>query len=161
MEHPFALKAAVADPTLEAIFEVLTKGAKEVQANRIADYLHWAKRAEELDDQERELFRKAPKEVQACWSGRGSSGDALAGPWRGKRTLLLEEMAAEAGVPNPHADRPVHPGWRPDRRRGAGVRALPGAPSRAVEVARGRAQGSQVVQAGAQAGLASLPYPGR
>ena len=36
------------------------------------------------------------KEVRACWNAHPQAE----GPWRGKRTLLLEEMAVSAGVPN-------------------------------------------------------------
>ena len=95
---PFNCAAVVADTTKEAIFNVLVAGPEGVGQHRRAQFEYWKKRAEELDPQERDLFAKAPVGVQACWGGAKTAEEALSGPWRGKRTLLLDEMAAAAGI---------------------------------------------------------------
>ena len=100
--HPFAGQAVVPDRTLEAVFEVFTKGPVEMASIRQRALEKWTRRAAaELDADERALFAKAPAGIQAAWGGHRDPRDALKGPWKGKRSLLLAEMAAAAGVPNP------------------------------------------------------------
>ena len=78
-------------------------GPEDVKATRQRSAEKWKRRARQLDKEEIALARKAPKELWACWAGPTSDADLRRGVWRGKRTLLMEEMAREAGVP--HAER--------------------------------------------------------
>jgi len=73
----------------------------ETKAAREEVVRYWTARAAALDEAEKERFKAARPEVQACWSGQPSHSKALEGQWEGKRTLLFEEMAAAADVPNP------------------------------------------------------------
>jgi len=100
LEHPFAKQAVVPDRSLRAIFHVLTKGPKGIAEVRRKELERWTRRAKELDGTERNLFSEAPAEVQARWGRHPDAAEALKGPWRGKRTQLLLEMALEAGVPS-------------------------------------------------------------
>ena len=54
-----------------------------------------------LDDREREMFFRAPTEVEARCSGTCEWDEVMRGPWKGERTLRREEMAEAAGVPDP------------------------------------------------------------
>jgi hypothetical protein len=101
VEHPFSRPVKLPDRSLNAVFEVFTQGPSAIEAARRRELRRWEKRAAELDDQEREMFSKAPVDVKACWSGTCDWDEAMRGQWKGKRTLLLEEMAKAAGVPNP------------------------------------------------------------
>ena len=85
--HPFDGGAVATDRIKHAIFLILTTGPEETKSRRRRALARWWKRAKELEEKEKREFGKAPEEVQACW--------------RGKRTNLLCEMAAEAGMPNP------------------------------------------------------------
>ena len=98
--HPFDGQACITDRAKIAIFDCLTSGVQGMKAKRKKVFEHWQARAAELDDQERQLFKAADPAVQPCWGGKPSAEEALEGRWTGKRSLLFEEMAKEAGVPN-------------------------------------------------------------
>ena len=97
--HPFDGKAEVHDRIRWAIFVVLTKGPAAIKEHRRSVLARWQARARELDAEEIKKFDEAHEAVKPCWSNGGCG--IVKGVWKGKRTLLLEEMAAEAGVPNP------------------------------------------------------------
>ena len=51
-----------------------------------------------MQKKEVELFKNASPLVQPCWGNAPTQEDTLKGPWKGKRTLLFQEMAEAAGV---------------------------------------------------------------
>ena len=84
-EHPFRSRAVLPERTLRAIFWNLTASDQEKRAHRFKMLEVWGRRAADLDAEEHRRWSEAPPTVQPCW--------------RGKRTLLMAEMAKEAGVP--------------------------------------------------------------
>ena len=98
MRPPFDMAPPLSDDVLKAILQVCIAEPAALGAMRKDVLKFWASRADELDEKEKELYRKAHPAVQACWAnGPGVSGREP-GPWRGKRTLLLEEMCEAAGL---------------------------------------------------------------
>ena len=86
-EHPYSRPAQIADDIRRAAFLNLTEGiAKTNEAQQWA-LAKWARRAEKLSHNEAELHARAHPEVAPCLAG--------------KRSLLLEEMAAAAGLQSP------------------------------------------------------------
>ena len=101
-EHPFDLPPGLPDRTLNAIFEVLTKGPHGIGRARSQAIQRWRRRAWELDADEWALFDAAPEPIKACWYGStGWEGAHRPGHWPRKRTLLWREMLVEAGFPDP------------------------------------------------------------
>ena len=99
--HPFDLQARVEDRSLFAVHSVLTRGISGTLRARNEELQKWRSRAKVLDDQEVKLYDQAPRSVQACWSNGLFEKAKTSNGWKGKRTLLFEEMAAAAGVPDP------------------------------------------------------------
>ena len=75
--HPFAGQVVVPDRTLEAVFEVFTKGPVEMARTRQRALEKWTRRAAELDADEWALFANAPAEIQAAWGGQRDPRDAF------------------------------------------------------------------------------------
>jgi hypothetical protein len=96
--HPFDDPAKVADRHKFAIFLNLTQGPQAMREIRRQALEHWRRRADELQEQEVELYKKASPLVQPCWGNAPTPQEALSGKWKGKRTLLFQEMATAAGV---------------------------------------------------------------
>ncbi len=96
--HPFDDPPQVADRHKYAIFVNLTRGPQAIRELRRQALEYWRRRADELQCEEEVLFRQASPLVQPCWGNAPSPQEALSGPWKGKRTLLFQEMAAAAGV---------------------------------------------------------------
>ena len=71
----------------QAVFCFLTRTPEEIHELRTAAWQKWVLRAHALQSREDVLFQHAHPEVQPCL--------------RGKRSLLLEEMARAAGFPAP------------------------------------------------------------
>ena len=87
VEHPFDRQTAAKDRTKRAIAQLLLEGPTATRERRKRELNRWRGRARELEKEEAELREGAAPGVRACWGN--------------KRTLLFEEMAAAAGVPNP------------------------------------------------------------
>ena len=85
--HPFDDRAKAPDDLKKAIWRNLTEGVAATYEFRNKALAKWKRRAEELQSREDRLFAEAHAEVQPCL--------------RGKRSLLLEEMAGAAGFPRP------------------------------------------------------------
>lgn len=98
VKHPFDEAAYVADRLKLAVFKTLTSGIEHTLTGCRSALEYWKKRAAELHDEEMELFAAASPLVQPCWGNAPSAQEALSGQWRGKRTLLFNEMAKAAGV---------------------------------------------------------------
>ncbi len=100
VRHPYEAPAAVPDRTALAAFSILTNGPFGTARRRREELARWRRRADELDQMERDLCNAAPPCVRACWSGSPDGAPNPTEPWAGKRTELFREMAVEAGVPS-------------------------------------------------------------
>ena len=99
LKHPFDEPPTVADRQRRAIFKILTKGVDQVRTDRKEAMAYWTERAAALEPLEIELFKNAHPAVQACWGNAPTPNEATRDGWKGKRTLLLQEMAEAAGAP--------------------------------------------------------------
>ena len=86
LEHPFSTKAELPVPLATAVFSLVTNDTRCIEEFREGAWSKGTQRAREFEAREVERFQSAHAEVKPCLAG--------------KRTLLLEEMAAAAGFPS-------------------------------------------------------------
>ena len=87
LHHPFDGKSMADDVLLRAIFELLTHGPEYVVDKREATFRHYEDRAEKLDAEEQRCHASVPEQKR----------DLI----KGKRFLLLQEMASDFGYDDP------------------------------------------------------------
>ena len=87
LAHPFSEKEGLPWHLENAVFNLVTCSPARIEDFRVRAWSTWVRRARELEEAEAVIFQGAHAEVRPCLAG--------------KRTLLLEEMAAAAGFPSP------------------------------------------------------------
>ena len=83
LKHPRAGSSGLDDVLIKAVFSILTEGCAAIAAKRAKVFSHWLRRAVALADDEKALHASMNPEVSKIL--------------KGKRLLLFQEMAQEAG----------------------------------------------------------------